>query len=519
MTTERTQVLWFGPRPAKSVFTEFERRHLVLSPASQAVSDMDFKVSCAAIFCFDEKRKGESIGFVKQYAAQASNHGLLVVLHANTQKEIRILQAHVTAFPEVPSRFVDFPRPIKQFSVKKPAYELAEMAARHPVGPDFNPHLIIRGDAPEKEEDIFLLRRAFTDCRCITLQALKKGFSGARVFTVYAEFPPGDAAPFPLPYFAKIDSWEHIMEEYEAFDRFVTRYIPFNQRPNCEPKRCLVGLKDGIIVGDFVDNSEPLADLVQPTGARGIIHSLFDDALRGWRQQAYVGKERISLTEFRSRILKPEKIKSTHEILARTFGAEMKPQELTLLLDESPEHFYRRGPVHGDLTTQNILARNGEAVLIDFCKSAIGPLAADLASLEIAICFSMEADTEWNEKDGRADKFYEDSPQFIEWRRHIDRLFVFVPDEFGLVPPCQEQPSAHNWMWSACRQLRLMAHYIEPDEQAYGYLLAAYLLRMAQYPEKEEMIKPHTPDAVVRAYAYWCAERLLRAIIPKREAA
>jgi hypothetical protein len=519
MTTERTQVLWLGPRPAKSVFNEFERRHLVLTPVNQPLSDKDFKVSCAAIFCFDEKKKGESIGFVKQYVPEASNHGLLVVLHANTQREIRLLQAHLTAFPEVPSRFVDFPRPIKQFSAKKPAHELAEMAARHPVGPGFNPDLRIKGDAPEKEEDIFLLRRAFSDCQCITLQALKKGFSGARVFTVYAEFPPGEAVPFPLPYFAKIDSWEHIMEEYEAFDRFVTRYVPFNQRPNCEPKRCLVGLNDGIIVGDFVDNSEPLADLVQPNGARGVIHSLFDDALRGWRQQAYVGKERISLPEFRSRILKPEKIKSTHETLAREFGAQMKPQELTRLLDQFAKHSYRRGPVHGDLTTQNILVRNGEAVLIDFCKSAIGPVAADLASLEIAVCFSMEADSAWNVKDATGDKFYENSERFIEWRRHIDKLFTFAPGEFGLVPPYQEPPSAHKWMWSVCRQLRLMAYYIEPNEQAYSYLLVAYLLRMAQYPEKEEMIKPHTPDAVVRAYAYWCAERLLGAITPKKEAA
>jgi uncharacterized protein associated with vWA-MoxR-VMAP ternary system len=515
MTTQRTQVLWIGPRPSKNVFAEFERRNLVLTPVRKPLTDDNFRVSRAAIFRFDDEKKGESIGFVKRYASLASDHGLLVILHASSQQEIRMLQAHLTNFPEVPPTFVDFSRPIKQFSVRKPPYELAEMAARHPAGPAFNPDLEISGELPEKEEDLFLLRRSFSDCRTIKLRALKKGFSGARVFTVYAEFPPGEAAPFPLPYFAKIDSWQHIMDEYRNMERFVTRYVPFNQRPNCEPKRCFVGSKDGIIVGDFVDNSEPLADLVQPNGARGIIHSLFDDALRGWRQQAYVSKERISLPEFRPKILKPEQIKGAHETQARKFGAKMNPHELTRLLDGSTKHFYRRGPVHGDLTTQNVLVRNGEAVLIDFCKSSIGPLAADLASLEIAICFSLEADTSWH----AGDEFYEESPRFTEWRRHIDRLFLFVPGEFGLVPPSEEQPSGHNWMWSACRQLRLMAHYIEPNERAYAYLLAAYLLRMTQYPNEAEKIHPQTPDSTVRAYAYWCAERILRAITTKKEAA
>ena len=64
-----------------------------------------------------------------------------------------------------------------------------------------------------------------------------------------------------------------------------------------------------------------------------------------------------------------------------------------------------------------------------------------------------------------------------------------------------------------------MAHYIEPNEEAYGYLLAAYMLRMAMFPENEQEIEPHTPNAVVRGYAYWSAERILGAIASKKEAA
>ena len=64
-----------------------------------------------------------------------------------------------------------------------------------------------------------------------------------------------------------------------------------------------------------------------------------------------------------------------------------------------------------------------------------------------------------------------------------------------------------------------MAYYTEPSEERYVYLLAAYLLRMAMFPEKEEEIKAHTPNAVVRGYAYWCAERMLQAITSREEAA
>lgn len=524
MIVERTQTLWLGPPPSKTMLTEFERRRLTITTVTGILSYRDFALSRAIVFCFDEHRKGDSIGSIKQYATQASQHGLLVIVHASRTTDEKMLQGHipdalVSDLPDEFNRFVDFPRP--QFSLKRPPHELAEMVARHPVGPYFSgpAELEVKGTLPEtpkKESDVFLLRRAFGDCRSITVSPLTKGLSGARVLVVFAEFPDGEPAPYPLPYFAKIDTRKRILTEYAAYDRFVTRYVPFSQRPNCEPKRCFVGLSDGILVGDFVDDSVALSDRVKASEARSIIHSLFDDALRGWRQQAFYSDRRIPLREFRSTILVPERVKPSNLDLARKFGAAKTPQELATVLDEAGNYNYRYGPVHGDLNTQNVRVRNGEAVLIDFYKSRPGALAADLASLEIAICFSMEADTAWEiEKQGH----YEDSNRFKEWQRHIDQLFIFARDEFYLIPPLQDQPCPHDWMWSACRQLRLMAHYIEPSEESYVYLLAAYLLRMAMFPEEESDIKQHTPNAVVRGYAYWCAERMLNAIPTRREAA
>ena len=521
MIVERTQVLWIGPAPSKAILTEFERRRLKITVTADSISDADFAVSRGIVFSFDEKQKGISIGRIKSYARQASEHGLLVVVDGKKASTERILQAHIPSslvsdLPEEFKRFSAFPRP--QFSLGRPAHELAELVARHPVGPYFSgpSDLEVKGKLPERASDLFLLRRAFGDCRAITVEPLTKGLSGARVLVVYAEFPDGEAAPYPLPYFAKIDTRERILKEYAAYDRFVTRYVPFSQRPNCEPKRCFLALDDGILVGDFVDDSVSLADIVKPSGARSIIHSLFDDALRGWREQAFYSNRRIPFAEIRPGILDPNRIKGVTFEVAKKFGAARAPKTLSAVLDEGTRYTYRYGPVHGDLNTQNIRVRNGEAVLIDFYKSRPGALAADLASLEIAICFSMEADIHWDAADQEP---YEDSARFKEWKGHIDRLFSYIPGEFGMVPPFQEQPCSHNWMWSACRQLRLMAHYIEPDEQAYAYLLAAYLLRMTMFPENDTDLLSHTPSAVVRGYAYWCAEQILIAIGSQKEAA
>jgi hypothetical protein len=328
------------------------------------------------------------------------------------------------------------------------------------------------------------------------------------VFEVYAEFPPGEGGPYPLPYFAKIDSAVRILKEYEAYERFVTHYIPFNQRPNLEPKRCLLGLTDGILVGDFVDESVALADVIRPTGARSIIHSLFDDALHGWRLQSFAGDERIPWDKIRSDVVHTNNIKSAYVDLARTFGAQMSPKQLVARLDASNKYAYRRGPLHGDLTTQNIRVRNGEAVLIDFYQSKSGPVVSDLASLEIAVCFLVEADTPWNSE---ANGPYSGSPRFSDWRSNIDSLFLLGKGQFGRIPPNRKQPSPYNWMWSVCRQLRLMAHYIEPDESAYKYMLAAQMLRMTTFPEDERTIVAGSTKTVVGGYCYLTAERVVLA--------
>jgi len=66
----------------------------------------------------------------------------------------------------------------------------------------------------------------------------------------------------------------------------------------------------------------------------------------------------------------------------------MDPSALEEILRTDSMMEYRMGPIHGDLNTENIRARNGEAILIDFYNTRVGPLVADLASLEVSAIFA-----------------------------------------------------------------------------------------------------------------------------------
>jgi hypothetical protein len=184
--------------------------------------------------------------------------------------------------------------------------------------------------------------------------------------------------------------------------------------------------------------------------------------------------------------------------------------EIIAALDESAKHMYRRGPIHGDLNADNIRVRNGEAILIDFYKSAIGPLVADIAALEIALVFGLEERTVWDvSKDGT----YAESERFKEWACQIEILFSGFKEGFCRVPPANSGVPSYEWMWSVCRQLRLMAHYIENDDLAYGHVLVAYLLRLCMFPDCETELLTGSPEVVVRAFAYWTAEKILNTIV------
>src|SRR5205809_1101738 len=94
------------------------------------------------------------------------------------------------------------------------------------------------------------------------------------------------------------DDAANIQEEWDNYREFVTNFIPFRLRPNLDENRCILGAKKGILVGDFVDESESLWDAARHGKARSVFYSLFDRTLGGWRSEASRGEiQKKDLTE------------------------------------------------------------------------------------------------------------------------------------------------------------------------------------------------------------------------------
>jgi hypothetical protein len=505
MSFARSKVLWFGTRPSNEVQTEHLNRGLTLDfqtalPSQTALRAL-FAISCAVVIAYDSKKKGISHGFARDLSSQSIDHGLKVIF-LGSATEIEQLQIHAGSLPS--SNTVSLSKP--------PNHLVAEAARSHDPGMPCNFDLILKG-CPVSPDDELLLRRSFSDCKAVTLKSQSGGKSGARVFLVHAE-PKDDAdvsGNYTMPYFAKIDKLSKVVEEQKAFDRFASRYIPFNQRPNLESKRCVTGSMEGILVGDFVDGSRPLADILRPFGASKVIHSLFDDALACFRLQSFVSRRTVSASEFHQSIVQIDKIKEIHVKSARSHGRIFKPRVLLKSIEKC-NFKYMEGPIHGDLNAENVFSRHNEAVLIDFCRTMAGPLASDLACLEVSIAFTGEANfvsKDWMPRDGS----YTLSKDFAEWKENILSLFSIRPSSFGIVPPPPVLPCKYSWMWSSSRHLRLMAHYLDRDDRSYAFMLGLYLLRICMYDDDPRV---GSPDRSMRGLAYYVGQGLILQSLKKR---
>jgi hypothetical protein len=194
-------------------------------------------------------------------------------------------------------------------------------------------------------------------------------------------------------------------------------------------------------VGNFVEHSESLLDVARRGDAQPVIYSLFDEALRGWRLQAYVQddahalgsslwnslKDLFDLTSSRCASSLARRAKE-----ATAFGEVRSPQEIFRVLETRGNLRHRLAPCHGDLHAFNVRARRGEAILIDFNSARFsGPLVADPASLEVSFVF--EADPHDADDEG--------------WRALAESLYN--PDHLHRAPPPPKEPGRREWMWAS----------------------------------------------------------------------
>lgn len=480
----RSQLLWFGDAPPNEVDGRCEDRDLRLVPFSGAGSMAHvWSNAQGAIISVPRSCAGDLFQVIsREHLCHALWHGVQVFVLAHLEDE-PALRLQLTALP--------YGKLIRLWE-KGMALSAPKIASQRSNGAAWSAAVSIEGDADLCPEDHVLLRRAFGDCTRVKLVELGGGRS-ARVYGGYAQLRDSRVGPRPLPFFVKLDRYPKIEREIRHYRECTTLFIPFNQRPNIDENRCALGAERGIIVGNFIENSESLSALVGRGTAWGAINSLFDEALGGWRSQAYHSATNKvhrclieSLTASNILTARADQMRRLGEYAerARPFGSTLSPQQMIELLLSLPAIEHRCALMHGDLHGENVRVRGGDAILIDFASVQHGPLVGDPAMLDVALALSSGM------KDERA------------WSSLVETLYAFDNLRSLPLPRDVAEPGAH--LWNSVRHIRRVGLSDQLTEGEYAMAVAICLIRLALHrPSLKE-------DPLRRPRAYALAERLLR---------
>jgi hypothetical protein len=470
----RSKVIWIGP-PENT--TEFSNRQLSVEYCDESSASSHLPFATALVINVVTSNRGNLAAVIRSLAEEALDHGLAVHVIADSDETQNHI-AHVLRTFSMSGRLIASTRPA--------LHTLAERIARHEAGPSWSVDLGFRGEPLDSVAEL-LLRRAFCDCKYIIVKRLTGGMT-SNVLSVYAVFKDSRSGPRPLPFFAKVGPRQSIEEEQEIYRMYVEHFIPFYLRPSLDYDRCVFGFRDAVLVGNFVEYSEPLSEVARRGIAQPVIHSLFDNALRGWRLQATEVKG--NLLSAMSGYVNPDEIPASRLVQARRDGATRTAHELEALLQKANDVAYLSAPYHGDLHAVNICVRGADAILIDFQRVRLGPLLADHACLEISLAFN---EFENDSNDG--------------WKELIDTLYS---KGYFIRPPGPPlEPAPREWLWNAVRQIRTISLANQQSPNEYLQIVVTCLLRFARLPKRPT----DTPIAEARkAYAYTIADRLINVI-------
>lgn len=483
MLEERNLVLWFGAHPGDAQRREIENR-LCRWQAGDVDAPLDkARHALAAVIQFETGDETALLTLAESQLRRFLDHGLRVELVASDDAAMGRVQARLGKLAGIAGVHVR--------TAPSPA-ALAEAIARHEAGPVPRLDLAIsvaNNREPLRQADEILFQRAFAHCSAITLVELSGGRSDARVFAVYMTVARSNAGAWPQPAFAKLDRADKIAREHDNYREYAARFIPFGLRPNVE--NLIIGSERSLLVGDFVDKSESLWDLVRRNVASSAITALLEETLGGWRDQAYAADPipgSVAAAMQAADIWDHEKIQPCYVERAREAGVAATPQSLWEALNALDQR-YRWAPVHGDLHGENVRVRGGSAILIDLASVCHGPLTVDLAALETWLAFEVPPDSD-------PDRY--DDP---DWRCAVDRLYA--PSAFRHPPgPCRpEAPLA--WMGTVVRQIRTLGIAIQSCPTEYQTAVAVQLLRRSQWADGR------THDRFRRGYSYLVAARLV----------
>jgi hypothetical protein len=328
-----------------------------------------------------------------------------------------------------------------------------------------------------------LLQRAYWDCREVHLEPMPGGRGSVAVYKakLIGNAPLGSQSRL---HFVKIANRTKIFREYRTYELAVGPHVPFHLHPHLVRDRCWVGAHYGVIVGDYVEESESLRASAYDDRSRGAIACLFDRTLAGWYQQAFCSDTSLSdllLAQFPTMIV-PARMER-----ARQLGATREPEALRDLFARCDKGPTWVGPIHGDLHAGNVRVRGADAIIIDVFAHATRPVLLDAASLEVSLL---------------VDCLPRRDNDVAVWIASIKALYDHAI--FGWPATLLSPNDKLEWLHSCIRQVRRYAHQWELQPGQYSAALAFALLSKAQ---KDSQARD--PDASRRAAAYVLAEQLL----------
>jgi len=373
------------------------------------------------------------------------------------------------------------------FASTVPWFTIANAVIANPPGPAPNATLKITPAsvaAGLSVDSRLLLERAFAVCADVHLEAIEEGNSGVSVYRAHAELAQGVLGKWPQPYFVKIGNRFKIYEEYKIYEERVDPYIPFHLGPHLIRERCCLGASKGLIVGDFVEESESLRDCACQGRAAAAIACLFDRTLLGWHRSPT--KVQVSISSGLSACF-PRKIDHQRFARAEALGATHTLSQLRSLFDLCTSEPVLVGPIHGDLHAANVRVRATDAIVIDFFSHRIFPLIYDAASLEASLL---------------VEGFADDQRSIEEWQHSLESLYKTSLFDGTLLHPSPKDRS--SWFHACVRQIRRYARQWECSDGQYAGALAVALLIKAS---RDKLVAD--PEASRRAVAYVFAEKVL----------
>lgn len=504
----RKQVTWFGSPPPDDARRAFEERdYLVTQCSHEDLIDPAYLAGLSAVVFSQNPDKPLHIEKdIEQYIKALLDHDCLVVFRpgslelsekpsviANALAKLRIWTA---GLPVDEAEKFTWQDPVGSvpplpyaifFSWTIPWFTIANAIAANPPGPPPNTALKISPAslaAGLSKDSRLLLERAFADCADVHLEAIEEGHSGVSVYRAHAELAQGALGMWPQPYFVKIGDRFKIYQEYKIYEERVDPYIPFHLGPHLIRERCCLGASKGVIVGDFVEESESLRDCACEGRAAAAIACLFDRTLLGWHRSP--NRIQTSMAAGFAGFF-PRKIDPTRFARAQALGATHSLGQLRELFDRCTSEPVLAGPIHGDLHAANVRVRATDAIVIDFFAHRDFPLVYDAASLEASLL---------------VEGFADDKRNIEEWQQSLESLYKASLFDRTLVHPSPKDPS--SWFHACIRQIRRYARQWECGDDQYAGALAVALLIKAT---KDKLAGD--PEASRRAVAYVFAERLL----------